>query len=212
MAILLVYFLTLIIALSFILSYDKTGINVYLNQLVGNPIGDAFFFYITYFGDGMVAAFLLAIILVYNVRLGIYAILSFLTSSMIATILKRVFFDDVNRPFYVYQWLEKDHPIKYVEGVDLYIMNSFPSGHATQAFAIGMCLIFSFKNQWLKFFVLLIALLTSFSRVYLSQHWLVDITAGSLIGFTCSIIFYYLLIYHNKFERLNRSLTSFNSA
>lgn len=205
------YFAALCAALFFMLSYRKIDINVYLNSYVGNHFWDSFFYYITYFGDGRVAAFLLLAILVYNVRYGIFATFSFLTSTIIATSLKYTWFDDVNRPFFIYQFIEPDHHINYVEGVDLHIHNSFPSGHATQAFAILMCLVFVTKNQALKIALFAAALLTSLSRVYLSQHWLADVTAGSVIGTLCSIVFYYVFIYRNKFSNLNRSLLSFTS-
>ncbi len=199
-------------ALFYIYNYEKTAINVYLNQYVGNPVANAFFYYITYFGDGLIAAALLLGILIYNVRLGLYSIFTFLSSSIVAAFLKYFFFGHVNRPSYVYQWLETHHPITYVEGVELHIHNSFPSGHATQAFAIGMCLAFVLKHQGLKVLIFFIALLTSASRVYLSQHWLSDITAGSFIGFSMSFLFYYLFYHRNKFQKLDRPLFSFISS
>lgn len=209
--VLFLYALVISVALYYIYRYEKTAINVYINQYVGNKLANAFFYYITYFGDGRIAGVLLLGIMLYNVRHGLYAVFSFLSSTIVATTLKYFYFDDVNRPFYVYQWMEK-HDITYVEGVDLHIHNSFPSGHATQAFAIGMCLLFVVPNRWLKLLIFFIALLTSVSRVYLSQHWLSDVTAGSFIGLTFSLIYYYVFIYRNRFQKLDRSLFSFNAS
>jgi len=93
-----------------------------------------------------------------------------------------------------------------VDGLDLHIHNSFPSGHATQAFAIFMCLVYVVKNPYLKFGIFSIALLTAVSRVYISQHWLADITAGSFIGTLFSIIYYFVFIFKNKFPHLNRPI------
>lgn len=203
--VLCLYLLALLYACSLMLGYEKPIVHIYINQLVGNVYVNAFFYYITYLGDGNVAPFLLLVILLYNVRAGIYATLSFLSSVVVTQVLKRLFFDDVNRPFFVFQW-QFHHPLTYVDGVDKYILNSFPSGHATQAFAILMCLAFMTKNQGLKLLIFLVAGLTAFSRVYLSQHWLNDITAGSLIGMAFSIFYYYLLISRNTLQQLNRPL------
>ncbi|MES2678711.1 MAG: phosphatase PAP2 family protein [Bacteroidota bacterium] len=202
------YALALVYASLLLLNHEKIFLHIYLNQFVGSQVLNVFFYYVTYLGDGMVAPFLLLIILIYNVRLGIYSTISFLSATLSAQVLKRCFFDDLNRPSYIFNYMFP-YPIKYVDGVERYIHNSFPSGHATQAFSILMCLAFITKNQSLKLIFFFLALLTSMSRVYLSQHWLSDITAGSIIGFFFSILFYYVIIEKNKFGRLNKPLRAF---
>src|SRR5690606_11975826 len=124
-----------------ILIYEKIAIHLYINQFVGHKIVDNFFFYITFFGDGTMAAFLIVLAGLYNIRLGIYAVLSFLSSTVISVALKYLFFDDVNRPSFIFKYIHK-YAITYVDGVGQHIHNSFPSGHATQAFAILMCFVF----------------------------------------------------------------------
>lgn len=206
-----IYLLLLSCVLYFIFTYQKVGINLYVNQFVGNYYLNTFFYYITYLGDGTVALFILLMILLTNIRLGICATSSFLSATIVSNSLKYFFFDDVNRPYFIFQYIEKQHQLNYVEGVDLHIHNSFPSGHATQAFAILMCLAFASKKHSFKFLFLVLAVLTSFSRVYLSQHWLVDITAGSMIGMFFSIVYEYLFIHKNKFEKLNKPLLAFKT-
>lgn len=204
------YLLLLGIALFFILNYSKVAIHIYLNQFVGNQLLNLFFFYITYLGDGTVAIFILLLILLYNIRLGLCASISFLSAGLFSNALKYFFFDDINRPFFIFQYYET-FPLRYVKGVDLHIHNSFPSGHATQAFAIFMCLVFAFKPQGLKFLFLALALFTSLSRIYLSQHWLVDVTVGSMIGTFFSLLYEYLFIHKHKFEKLNKSVLAFRN-
>lgn len=207
-AILFVYLILLGISVFFICSYKKTDIHLYINRFVGNKFIDTFFYYMTYFGEGTVAVFLLLVILLCNTRLGIYCTASFLSASLFSIVLKNLFFDDANRPLFIFKYFEKIK-LKTVEGVDLHIHNSFPSGHSTQAFAIFMCLAFVSKNQFLKFLFFAMALFTAISRVYLSQHWLVDITAGSVIGTGFAILFYYVFMAKNKLQKLNKPLTDF---
>lgn len=192
----------------YILSFDKKNVHLFLNQFVGYPFVDNFFYYITYFGDGTLAVFLLAVILVVNVRLGIYTTASFLSAAIASIGLKHLFFDDVNRPTYVFNYYEH-YKLNLVDGVHEYIHNSFPSGHATQAFAIFMCLVFISSKQNYKFLFLVLALLTSYSRVHLSQHWLNDITAGSLVGTLFSMVYYFVFILNSKFDRLNKPVFVF---
>jgi membrane-associated phospholipid phosphatase len=189
-----------------IFSYDKVNLHLFINQLVGSRYTNAFFYYITYLGDGFVGVFLLIVILYFNVRKSVYTGLSFLIASICSQYFKRYVFADSDRPWMVFQQENKVSVLHLVEGVDTHIHNSFPSGHATQAFAIFMCLVFTSSNRSLKLFFFFLALLTSFSRVYLSQHWLSDIVAGSLIGFLFSALFYILIYQHPRMKLLNRPL------
>jgi membrane-associated phospholipid phosphatase len=180
-------------------------VHIYLNQFVGKEPLDLFFYYITYLGDGIIMPFLLAIIMLYNLRVGLYATIAFITATLITTALKYIFFDDVMRPYHIFQWYVKA-PITYFKPEELHTHNSFPSGHATQVFAILMSLVLTAKKQSYKFLFFFIAVLSAFSRVYLSQHWLVDITAGSIIGTTSSICYYNFFFNKNAFEKLNKPL------
>ena len=79
---------------------------------------------------------------------------------------------------------------------------SFPSGHATLATAISFSvyLIFKDKIEWKKsllLFSITVALLISFSRVYLSVHYLSDVLAGIGLGiFWVSL----LLIFYERLK------------
>jgi membrane-associated phospholipid phosphatase len=206
--VLCIYLICVCTALYFIFTFNKQDIHLYLNSYVGNGPADLLFKWITWLGDGTMAVFLLLILLIFNVRLGLYATASFLTASLASFGLKRLFFDDMNRPFFIFNY-HTQHKLKLVEGVDVYIHNSFPSGHATQAFAILMCLAFVTQKHWAKHALLLLALLTSYSRVHLSQHWLVDITAGSMVGMLFALVYYYPFVGSLKFEKLNRPVFVF---
>lgn len=199
------YFILIIIATYFLLQFDKLDIHVYINKLVGNNFINTFFYYITYLGDGLVAPFLILIILLYNFRLGITSAFTLLISTGVTNLLKFTIYDDVKRPWYIFQWIS-NKKITYVPNLDMHLFNSFPSGHSTQVFAIFMCLSFFSKNYFLKIIFFLIALLAAFSRTYLSQHWLVDITVGSIIGFVFATLFYYFIIEKNKLLKLNRGI------
>jgi undecaprenyl-diphosphatase len=58
---------------------------------------------------------------------------------------------------------------------------SFPSGHASTAFAAAAVLAYFDKKR--RYFYYLIASLIAFSRIYLGCHYFLDIIAGSIIGF-----------------------------
>jgi len=199
------YFLLLLAAVGTIFSFKKNDIHLYLNSFVGNFIFDKFNYFITYLGDGNVAVVILLLLLIYNVRIGVYCTVTFIIASLFSVSLKHFLFDDVNRPTFVFRYFEHLE-LKLVDGVQTYIHNSFPSGHATQAFAIFISLGFCLPDKKLKISLLILATLTAYSRVYLSQHWLQDITAGSVVGFLFSTLFYFLIYQHKKMALMEKGL------
>lgn len=57
---------------------------------------------------------------------------------------------------------------------------SFPSGHATMSFAAAVVLSRT-EPKWRRAFYLL-AVLVSFSRIYLGKHYPLDVAVGALLG------------------------------
>jgi len=54
------------------------------------------------------------------------------------------------------------------------------------------------------FFIL--ALFAAYIRVYLSQHWLIDIYVGSIIGVSFSLLFYVFFYHTQKWQQLNTTI------
>lgn len=179
-----------------------------MNAYVGNPIIDTFFKYFTHVGDGIFAVFIGLIILIINIRKGIFVLSTYIISGLFTSLLKNYYYD-VNRPHFVFDFFVQDAKVKYVEGVEMAGLNSFPSGHATSAFAVFTCLALLTDNWLLKFVFFILALTSAFSRTYLSQHWLVDITFGSMIGTVTATLFYFIFIRSEKMQKLDKPLFNF---
>jgi membrane-associated phospholipid phosphatase len=205
--------LLLLVSISQQLSTEKHALHLQINGLVNtNNLLDLFFKYITYLGDGLFVLIFSVLILLFNIRLGLALLVSYIFASLISTTLKHLVFPSMNRPAYVFQW-EDLHPLKLVEGVDMHIHNSFPSGHSTAAFVFFMTISFFLKSEFAKKVCLLLAAVVAFSRVYLSQHFLMDITAGAIIGSIVAIIISYFFFYRNGtgiLENWNRPLFNRN--
>jgi membrane-associated phospholipid phosphatase len=201
------YLLILIWVGYFLLNFDKVSIHHTINARVGNVLADNFYKYITHVGDGIFAVILGLVVGFYNIRNGLYILFSYMVSGTISSFLKNYVFHDVNRPHWV---LDEIMHEKYnrVEGVDVFIHNSFPSGHSTTAFAIFTSLALVSKNKFVKFVCLVLAVNAAFSRTYISQHWLVDIYVGSLLGLITATVLYFIFVQPGFafFNKLNRPL------
>jgi membrane-associated phospholipid phosphatase len=174
--------LLLLGAFFILLQYNKLDIHLFINTMVNKSEWlNVFFRYFTHIGDGFGVAVLSLLLLFINIRLSLASFISFSIASIISTILKYSFFKDFNRPSFVFEW-EHTHSLQLVEGVKMNIHHSFPSGHTTAAFAAYIVLALYLKPTWAKLLCLIVACLVGFSRMYLSQHFLMDVTAGAAIG------------------------------
>ncbi|MBS1637965.1 MAG: phosphatase PAP2 family protein [Bacteroidetes bacterium] len=206
---LIIYLLVCVVVAYILLNNDRSELHIRINSLVGNRYVDTFFKYMTYVGDGVfVIALALVLILLFNIRKGLLVFYSYASASLCTTILKRCFYDDVNRPFYVFTYFRHEQ-LKLVDGVERLIHNSFPSGHSTAAFAMFFSLMYMTERQGLKILYFVAAFLAAFSRTYLSQHWLIDIFAGSMIGAGFATCMYLLVYNRPHMIKLEKPLISY---
>lgn len=158
--------------------YGKGPSHILVNQW-NSPAADTFFKYITHLGDGAIFAVLIVVLAFIRFRWALYELLAALLTLIFVFVSKQVLFKGMPRPI---KYFEDQEILHLVEGVKMHAWNSFPSGHTITAFAVFMVLMLVIKNNYLKFIFVLLAILAGFSRVYLSQHFLVDILSGSIIG------------------------------
>jgi len=75
-----------------------------------------------------------------------------------------------------------------VEGVTYRFSHSFPSGHTGDVFSVCFALTLLSARPKVGFFLFIPAILVGYSRVFLSQHFLEDILAGSFIAIVCTSV------------------------
>lgn len=188
-----------------LLQAGKVDIHRMMNTYVGNPLIDAFFSFITHLGDGIFAFLVAIIFLFFNIRKSVYIIISYIGAAVVSSILKHLVFPHIYRPHFVFQYFVREE-LKIPADIDILGFNSFPSGHALSAFALFFCLLFVSRSHFLKVLFFVLAILAAYSRVYLSQHWLIDIYVGSIIGFCFALLFYVVFYHTQKWQYLNTTL------
>jgi membrane-associated phospholipid phosphatase len=162
-----------------------------------SAFGNVFFRYWTHFGDGifiLALAAILAILKRYFLSIGIVG--GYLLSGLFAQLGKRLLHAPRPKAFFE----SFGETVYQVPGVEVHMAGSFPSGHTASAFALAVFLILALPNRFLGMFFLISACLVGYSRIYLSQHFPVDVWAGAMIGTFSGVIVYWRL---KKYSGLN---------
>ena len=193
-----IYLLTLSLATPYFFLHPHGSFVLWINQH-STIFLDYFFKYWTYTGDGWMFA---VIVLINIIKKKKYLALSFvfigLANAAISAFLKRIVFTNMPRPMTFFNNIYDPH---LVEGVTMLHYNSFPSGHTITAFSLATFLALINRNKkYMAFLLCLYAILSGMSRIYLFQHFLIDVIVGSFLGSVIAIIFYYL--FKNTFTKM----------
>ncbi|MDB5088159.1 MAG: Membrane-associated phospholipid phosphatase [Mucilaginibacter sp.] len=139
--------------------------------------------YVTDLGNGWTIIILSALLVLYNYRVAFLMITSYAVTSLLAQVVKYIF--DAPRPtLYFKDQLSRIHLVK---GVDMLQYHSFPSGHTVTAFSAAVVMVYLTKNKKWGILLLMVAAAIGYSRMYLSQHFFEDVTAGSVIGVVITV-------------------------
>ncbi|MDD4971814.1 MAG: phosphatase PAP2 family protein [Paludibacter sp.] len=186
----MVFVLTLAVL---ILSNEKADLHVWITSF-NCPAGDVFFHYYTYVGD-WVPYMVIAGLLFYSYRMALFVLVSQLATGLVSIIIKQTW----NEPRPVLYFKEHFPTIQLhqIMGEHLHSTHSFPSGHTITAFAFFLALSFFTKRPLLHFIYFVLALLVGYSRIYLSQHFALDVLVGSVIGVSITMLCKY---YYDKKE------------
>jgi membrane-associated phospholipid phosphatase len=76
----------------------------------------------------------------------------------------------------------RDRPNATTDAFEFEGGNSFPSNHATQAFAVASVIAAHYESRWVDAAAYGLATLVSAARVYDDAHWFSDTVAGAAIG------------------------------
>lgn len=173
----LIYSFFSLLSFFLVVRYNKFSLHTYLNGF-NTSFWDVFFKYATYLGDGIIFGVLGVLFFFIKRRMALVFLIGGILTLLITHFFKKIMFKGVPRPVAALG----EESLHLVDGVKIAFMNSFPSGHSTTAFAVFTILCLYFAKCKSQYIWISLAVIASFSRVYLSQHFLVDIFVGSFIG------------------------------
>lgn len=178
------YLLFVLTFVVLILGNEKADLHMWLTSFY-TPIGDVFFHYYTYVGD-WVPYVLIAGLLFYKYRVAFFVLISQLATGLVSQIVKHSWNEP--RPILYFKENFPTVHLHQVAGVHMYSAHSFPSGHTITAFAFFLSIAFYTKKPSLHFLYFILALLVGYSRIYLSQHFAIDVLVGSFIGVSITVL------------------------
>jgi membrane-associated phospholipid phosphatase len=172
-----------------LLIWSKQDIHIFINK-VNNTFFDYFFKYATYLGDGLFVVLITVAFLFFSIRHFFVFTLSGVLGGILAQFFKRIIFPSALRPKALFNDI---YELYLVPGVEMHSYHSFPSGHTTSAFALFLVLAYFAPKKWMKTACLFLAILVAYSRIYISQHFLIDVYFGGILGVISGLIGIYLL-------------------
>lgn len=178
----------------------KIDLHVALNARQPHS-ADAFFRFLTHLGEGWALAAAVLYLLFRSRHAAFFLLSAWLSSVLFIQLLKQVFFDYMRRPAAVFQGSDVIH---FVEGVTYRFGNSFPSGHTGDIFSICFALTLLARDARRGWVFLIPAVSVAYSRVFLSQHFMQDILAGSFVAVCCTSLCFG--IWYRKSEKFRTYL------
>lgn len=197
-----IYIATLITLFTASVVIEK-GLDVLFINSLNTPWLDLFFSTITNLGDGAIFIFIFLITLFISFQHSVSVILICVSNGLIVNLFKHIIFPSAQRPKnYIDNKL-----LHFVQHVDVHSTHSFPSGHTVTAFCAALFITLLFNNNVLGIICLILAVLTGLSRIYLLQHFLMDVAAGATIGCVTTYIIWQAMNATQKPKWMNRRLS-----
>jgi membrane-associated phospholipid phosphatase len=175
-------------------AWDQVKFLLIINKQC-HPVLDQVFYYITHLGDGITYMLMLFVLLLFKLpyRKLLIGGTSFVVMSVIVQFIKRVAFPDELRPIVL---VPNPDQLHLVDQVEVLRELSFPSGHTATIFT-AICFIYLImptKNFLLALLLITLGVMVAYSRIYLCQHFYIDVYVGMLIGGLVTILTYAYLI------------------
>lgn len=196
------YMLFIVFGLIAVLWFSKGDIVLLLNQNSTNRL-DLFFMNYTHLGLGIMFLFVFIAMLFVRFFYAIVSVYNLILNGILTYLFKQVFFHGIPRPT---KYFDQSQFYHLINGFDYHSNNSFPSGHTLTAFAIATFLAIVIRNKNWSALLFFYALLVGISRMYLLQHFFIDIYVGSALGLLSTFLAFYvgeITMANNKFMKKN---------
>ncbi|MDC6367092.1 MULTISPECIES: phosphatase PAP2 family protein [Flavobacteriaceae] len=183
----------LILALLFPLVFIPKGEILLIVNGLRNPFMDSFFTKASSLGNALTVAFAVLLVLRFRFKWLAIFLLAFAFQIVLVLLFKKGFYSGELRPYLYFYRSGLGHIINLVEGVKIRYVNTFPSGHTATIFYLVSFFALLSRNRTASWVLMIVGALVGLSRIYLVQHFYIDVYFGILFG-TLSSIMAYLIV------------------
>ena len=160
------------------LVWGKNEAFLYLNANLG-LFTDKVFEYSSYLAEGWIwIPYFIVLVGLYK-KDKAFILMNFLISTLLTQFAKNFIFTTAMRP--MASGLDATQ-IHTVPGVEIHTFNSFPSGHTATAFTLFLLTTYLFPNKYVLSIGIVYAIVCGYSRVYLAQHFPLDLAGGIFVA------------------------------
>jgi len=185
------FFLLLAILFPF-LFFDKGVILLFVNGQ-RTPFLDSVFIKSSSLGNAITVAFVMILVLRFKLKWLAIFLLAFALQIILVLLFKKGFYSGELRPYLYFYRSGLGHLVHLVEGVKIRYVNSFPSGHTATIFFLVSFFALLSRSRSASWVLMTLGLVVGISRIYLVQHFFVDVYFGILFG-TISSTLAYLIV------------------
>lgn len=193
------YFVFVLLGAFIIAAFEKGNEILYFNSL-HNPFFNSFFIYITRIAEAPMFLLIIVIAIRFSYGKGFVLAINAGLVFAVTAFLKYMVFSEEVRPSVLF---EHTHQLNFVQGVEVFRYNSFPSGHTSSAFGLFFMLSLLLNDKRWSILFFIVAVLVGVSRVYLLEHFFRDVYAGSLVGVIVSAVFYLTFVRSKFYENIS---------
>ncbi|HTJ50354.1 MAG TPA: phosphatase PAP2 family protein [Cyclobacteriaceae bacterium] len=180
----------------------KKGDDVFFINGNHSPLLDEFFSFITVLGEGVLFLPFIIYLLFVQFRYSILALVVWIGHAGLCAFIKRGLFSNLSRPVSVLD----NSLLHFVPDVDVHTRYSFPSGHTATIFCLAILMALIIKKKTPAVILLFIALLVGYSRIYLLQHFLIDVAGGATVGIGFTYLMWKLFESNSMPRWMNNSI------
>jgi membrane-associated phospholipid phosphatase len=120
----------------------------------------------------------------YKLRYALMMLFNLALVGIVTGIFKNLLFPHIVRPL---KYFEPEAFHRMVRLFDYNLLHSFPSGHSMTIFAMMSLLAYFSGKRAAGVLFVLIAVVVGLTRIYLLQHFFVDVYVGSVLGVLCTL-------------------------
>jgi len=179
----LLSYIFFLIAGLFVLATTNYGdVVLYINQF-SRMEWDRAVDWITRIGLGSTAVIVAIGFALYKLRYTLMILFNLALVGIVTGIFKNLLFPNVVRPL---KYFEPEAFHRMVRLFDYNLLHSFPSGHSMTIFAMMSLLAYFADKKYAGVLFVYVAVIVGLTRIYLLQHFFIDVLAGSLLGLCCT--------------------------